>query len=107
MEKRPKLVILQAKNPVNLQLFFTVIEAVKLTNSLYPSPIRTPTSTRSSHKWQGRGTVYQKKHGRKSGGGGGGDRGTCSPPPPHVFEGGGHNIKCPPTFLGLDDYSFI
>ena len=24
MEKRPKLVILQAKKPVNLQLFFTV-----------------------------------------------------------------------------------
>ena len=25
MEKRPKLVILQAKKPVNLQLFFTVM----------------------------------------------------------------------------------
>ena len=29
MEKRPKLVILQAKKPVNLQLFFTV-------QALYP-----------------------------------------------------------------------
>ena len=27
MEKRPKLVILQAKKPVNLQLFFTVYSA--------------------------------------------------------------------------------
>ena len=27
MEKRPKLVILQAKKPVNLQLFFTVYPA--------------------------------------------------------------------------------
>ena len=39
-------------------------------------------------------------------GGGGGGQGDVSP---HVFEGGGHNIKCPPPppFLGLDDYSFI
>ena len=28
--------------------------------------------------------------------GGGGDRGTC---PPHILKGGGHNIKCPPTFF--------
>ena len=32
MEKRPKLVILQAKKPVNLQLFFTVYGSFILLN---------------------------------------------------------------------------
>ena len=40
--------------------------------------------------------------GANPGGGGGGDCGM--PPPPHVFEGGGHNIKCtfpPPHVFGV------
>ena len=33
--------------------------------------------------------------------GGGGGQGDMVPPPPHNFEDGGHNIKCPPTNLGI------
>ena len=40
MEKRPKLVILQAKKPVNLQLFFTVYDFTEAIYTLWTKRMR-------------------------------------------------------------------